>query len=98
MNTQPSPVRPSTRLLRFVACLGVCLGLVTLSASAADANSGSITGSVSSVSTRNALQRATVSIPALNRTELTDSAGKFTFVNVPAGVQELAVSYGGFTD
>jgi hypothetical protein len=84
--------------MRIVACLGVCLGLVTLSASAADAAPGSITGSVSSVSTKNALQQATVSIPGLNRTELTDSAGKFSFTNVPAGVQELVVTYSGFTD
>jgi TonB-dependent receptor len=98
MNNQPSAPRPSTRFLRFVACLGVCLGLSVLSATAADAATGSITGSVISLSTKNALQRATVSIPALNRTELTDSAGKFAFANIPAGVQELTVSYGGFTD
>ncbi len=98
MNTQPSAPCLSARFLRLTASLCVCLGLAALSASAADAATGSITGSVSSLSTKNALQQATVSIPSLNRTELTDSAGKFTFVNVPAGVQELAISYGGFTD
>jgi iron complex outermembrane recepter protein len=98
MNTQPSVLRLSARLLRIVACLGVCLGLTVRSVTAADAAPGSITGSVSSISTKNALQQATVSIPGLNRTELTDSAGKFSFANIPAGVQELVVTYSGFTD
>ena len=98
MNTQPSAPCLSARFLRLIASLCVCLALAALNASAADAAPGSITGSVSSLSTKNALQQATVSIPTLNRTELTDSAGKFAFANVPPGVQELAVSYGGFTD
>ena len=98
MNTQPSVLRLSARLLRIVACLGVCLGLTVRSVTAADAVPGSITGSVSSISTKNALQQATVSIPGLNRTELTDSAGQFSFANIPAGVQELVVTYSGFTD
>ena len=92
-------LRPFARLLALAASLAVVLSLAPSNARAAESGAtGSITGTVSSISTQNALQRATVSLPALNRVEVTDSAGKFTFSDVPAGVQELVVSYSGFTD
>jgi iron complex outermembrane receptor protein len=59
---------------------------------------GSVAGSVASADTRNALQGATVSIPALNRTEFTDNSGSFLLQNLPAGTIEVVVSYTGFND
>ena len=75
------------------------LGLAGQAAHAADAGgSGNISGAVTSVGTKNALQGATVSIPTLNRTELTDNAGTFLFQGVPAGAQEIVINYNGFTE
>ncbi|MBC7367068.1 MAG: TonB-dependent receptor [Undibacterium sp.] len=91
-------LRPSVRLLRIVASAFVILGFVGFTAHAADAATGSLTGSIASAGTKNALQGAAVTLPALNRTELTDSAGVYVFQNVPAGPQELVVGYSGFTE
>ena len=62
------------------------LGLAGSTSFAADVTAtGNITGAVTSVGTKNALQGATVSIPALKRTEFTDNAGVFNFQGIPAG-------------
>ena len=84
------------RLLRAATCLfaGFALFAGSLHAQA----SGSVAGSVTSTATRNALQGATVTIPSLNRTVLTDEAGRFLITNVPPGPVELVVSYTGFSD
>jgi TonB-dependent receptor len=87
------------RLLSLATSLAVIFTVAGMSsARAADAGTGSISGTVTSTSTHNALQGATVSIPALNRTELTDSSGSFLLQNVPAGPVEVVVSYVGFGD
>ncbi|MBL9186647.1 MAG: TonB-dependent receptor [Opitutaceae bacterium] len=83
------------RLLRVATSL--VLGLVT-GALAFAQGTGAVSGSVTSASTRNALQGAIVSIPALNRSEFTDNAGSFLITNVPAGTVELVISYTGFED
>ncbi|MBL9199122.1 MAG: TonB-dependent receptor [Opitutaceae bacterium] len=67
-------------------------------ASAFAQGTGSVSGAVTSASTRNALQGAVVSIPALNRSEFTDNAGAFTISGLPAGSHELVISYTGFED
>ena len=90
-------LRPSTRLLRVATGLLASLLLIS-TAARAQSGGGSITGSVTSSSTRNALQGATVSIPSLNRTVLTDEAGQFLIRDLPPGVVDLVVSYSGFTD
>jgi hypothetical protein len=95
MNRAPR-IASALRLLRLSAGLLVSLTACGLTAFAADA--GTVTGSVTSTGTRNALQGALVSIPALNRSALTDEAGQFTLINVPAGTAELVVSYAGFED
>ncbi len=59
---------------------------------------GGLAGSVISTATRNGLQGALVSIPALNRSEFTDSSGSFLLQNLPAGPVELVISYAGFDD
>jgi TonB-dependent receptor len=75
------------------------LGLAGSTSFAADVTAtGNITGAVTSVGTKNALQGATVSIPALKRTEFTDNAGVFNFQGIPAGTQEIVVNYTGFAE
>jgi TonB-dependent receptor len=84
------------RLLRIATCL--VLAAAAASPTAFAQSAGAVSGSVTSASTRNALQGAVVSIPALNRSEFTDSAGAFTFSNLPAGVIELVIGYTGFEE
>lgn len=94
MNTKlPNPL---ARLLSYAArfLLLAALGGVSLLAQ----GTGSVSGSVVSSATRNGLQGAVVSIPALNRTELTDNSGSFLFQNLPSGPVELVVSYAGFEE
>ncbi len=79
--------------------MGLVVGLALSVASAlAAAGSGSVSGTVTSASTHNALQGAVVSIPSLNRSDFTDSAGAFTLSDLPAGPVELVISYSGFED
>ncbi len=88
----------SLRLLRAATSLLAALTLALLPARAADPGTGTITGSVTSTGTHNALQGAVVAIPSLNRTTLTDEAGHFLIQNVPAGVVDVAVTYAGFEE
>ena len=94
--------RPSrfafVRLLLHATCLSVGLLLAAASSRAQSGGTGSLSGSVSSVSTKNALQGALVTVPTLNRTEFTDSSGAFLFAGLPAGPVELVISYSGFDD
>src|SRR3954470_5624642 len=86
------------RLLRFATSLFACLALFGPALCAADAGSGSISGSVTSTATHNALQGAVVSIPKLNRSVFTDESGRFLIQGLPGGPQEVVVSYTGFSD
>lgn len=72
--------------------------LAGLALRAADAGTGSVAGTVTSKATRNALQGATVTIPSLNRSALTDEAGSFLIPGVPSGAHDLVISYSGFKD
>ena len=75
------------------------LGLTGSASFAAEAiSAGTIIGSISSAGSKNALQGATVTIPALNRTEFTDNAGAYSFQSVPAGTQEIVINYTGVTE
>ena len=88
------------RLLRsatsLLTCLSVAFSLLPIHAQ--PTATGSLAGSVVSAETRNALQGATVTIPALNRTEFTDNSGSFLIQGLPAGPAELLISYSGFND
>ena len=89
----------SSRLWRLPTSLLVFLAALAVSAAQAQsASTGSISGTVTSASTRNALQGATVSVPSLKLIEFTDSAGRFSITGVPAGVVDVVVSYSGFTE
>lgn len=86
-----------TRLWRQSTSLFVLLA--AFGASIAHAQStGTISGTVTSASTRNALQGATVSVPSANLVEFTDTAGRYVISGVPAGVVDVVVSYSGFSD
>ena len=89
-------VRCSSRLLRVATSLFVALSFASLSARAQGA--GTVSGSVTSTATHNALQGALVSIPSLNRSVFTDSTGHFSISGVPAGAVDVVVSYQGFEE
>jgi TonB-dependent receptor len=86
------------RLLRTAMGLLAAATLAGLTLGAADAGTGSVAGTVTSKATRNALQGATVSIPSLNRSTLTDTAGSYLIPGVPAGAHDVVISYSGFKD
>jgi iron complex outermembrane receptor protein len=84
MNTPP--LLP--QLLRL-AWLGTLIFLRTAYA----ADPGTITGTITNSATRNTLEGAAVSIPALSLTSLSDNAGRYTLNSVPAGTHQLVVTY-----
>jgi TonB-dependent receptor len=104
MNTRCAPrhlkLHSSPWLGRLAATVIILLTFNVHAARAAEksAATGTIVGAVSSTGTRNALQGAMVSIPALNRQELTDNSGAFILSGLPAGPVELVISYIGFND
>jgi len=68
------------------------------SAATSAAAAGLIAGTVSSKTTGNALQGASVRLPGLNRATLTDGSGHFEFSDVPAGDVNVVASYSGFEE
>src|SRR5512140_88880 len=94
-HSAPDCPRRIVRMWRRAASLLPLLAFTVTALHAAD--TGRIAGFVSSAQTRNALQGATVTIPRLNRTVLTDEAGRFLISDVPAGVTDLVVDYAGFS-
>jgi TonB-dependent receptor len=87
------------RLWRLPTSLFVLFATLAVSAAQAQSTStGAISGTVTSASTRNALQGATVSIPSLNLIEFTDNAGRFVIKGVPAGAVDLVITYSGFNE
>jgi TonB-dependent receptor len=85
---------PLARLLR----LATSLVLLAAGAAALAQGTGTISGSITSSATRNGLQGALVTVAGKNLSTFTDNAGAFSLSGVPAGPQELIVSYSGFTD
>jgi len=88
---------PVRRFSLWFAVTGLFLSFVSANYGQTQ-SSGSLTGSVTSGDTRNALQGAIVTVPALKRSELTDSSGAFVFAGVPAGTVEVIISYNGFSE
>jgi TonB-dependent receptor len=86
------------RRLRFAAALSFAVALSGSALLAQGGATGSIAGSVTSTATRNALQGATVTIPAQNRAEFTDPSGSFLIQSLPVGPVELVVNYSGFEE
>jgi len=71
----------------------LCAFFLILLAPAFAADAGIVTGAVSNTATGNMLAGAHVTIPALNLTTLTDDTGRYVFNNLPAGEDEIGVSY-----
>jgi TonB-dependent receptor len=76
--------------LRLAALAAACLLPL---AAASFAATGSLSGTVTNAALRNALAGATVELPALQRTTLTDATGRYAFTDVPAGTHELVAAY-----
>lgn len=90
----------SARLLQSAASLLTLslLALVLVPTLPAQTTAGRVSGTVTSRATGNALQGARVSLPALNKSTLTDSTGQFVFFDVPAGEVNIVASYSGFDE
>ncbi|MBI5382815.1 MAG: TonB-dependent receptor [Opitutae bacterium] len=95
-HTQHSCYRLFPRLLRQATSL--FLALVAASATLLAAETGNISGFVTSKGTKNALQGATVKLLAFDRQEQTDNTGSFLISQISAGAVDLVVSYSGFED
>lgn len=76
------------RRVLFVSLVG-WLALAT----AAAAEPGTLTGTVSNTATGNLLEGAKVEIPVLGLSTLVDHTGTYLLTGVPAGTHELVVSY-----
>jgi len=63
---------------------------------AASAQQGSVTGVVTDASTGFTLSGATVQVPSLNRSTVTNESGRFALLGLPAGEQTLTVTYLGY--
>jgi TonB-dependent receptor len=79
------------RLISF----GLGLAIVPWSHAQTAAAAGTLQGVVVNAATGNFVQGAAVVLEGANRTELTDSQGKFTFGGVPAGHYRLSVESAG---
>ncbi|MDP2137563.1 MAG: TonB-dependent receptor [Candidatus Didemnitutus sp.] len=82
----------------FFRPIALFLALFALNGTALAADTGRLTGTVSSQGTRNMLQGALVTLSDLNRSALTDNTGRFVLYDVPAGAVNVVVSYAGFKD
>ncbi|MSU73355.1 MAG: TonB-dependent receptor [Opitutus sp.] len=90
-------MNPTNRTPFFASALFLTLIALASFAPLAAAADG-LTGAVSSANTGNMLQGATVEIPRLRKTVVTDSGGQFTLTGVPAGEYEIIVSYPGLAE
>lgn len=90
-------LRTATSLLSLSAVL-LSLNPVILPAAEPGAARSQISGTVSSKSTGNALQGARVTVPALNKSTLTDNTGRFVLYDLPAEAVEIVISYDGFAN
>ncbi len=78
---------PLLRSLLVVASLGL---LPTVAHAAA---ATSLSGTVTNAALHDALAGATVELPALGRSTLTDATGRYVLSDVPAGTHEVVASY-----
>jgi TonB-dependent receptor len=81
------------RRLTIPAAPCAVAGLLFALPAAHAADTAVISGSVSNSATRNTLEGVAVGIPALNRSTLTDNAGRYIFSGLPDGVHEIVVTY-----
>lgn len=78
--------------------MGLLVFVATGLAAFAQAGGGRVSGTITSQNTGNALQGATVSVNGTSRSVLTDTSGRYTLFDVPAGSVEITAAYSGFLD
>jgi TonB-dependent receptor len=85
-----------TTLLHTIFFLCYCgPAVVAAEVSAVSAGTATLTGWVSNAATGDLLRGATVQLPSLGRSELTDDTGRYLFHEVPAGDHEIVATYAG---
>lgn len=84
----PHPLRVCRPLPLFASLL-----LVLFAPALRAADTGILTGYVSNSATGNLLEGARVQVPALGRTALTDSTGRYVIAEVPVGTYDVVASY-----
>jgi TonB-dependent receptor len=82
----------------FACLFAVLLALGLSAVGFAQGAAGAITGTISNSATGRMLEGATVTIPELHRSELTDDTGRFRFTGVPGGEYTVVASYTGLEE
>lgn len=86
-----TPARPALTAARALALAG----LLSAGALHAQSATGTITGTVDNVGTGRFLEGARIDLPKLGLSALTDNTGRFLLPGVPAGPQDVVVTYTG---
>jgi len=90
----PSPCAGAALRSLLSLLAGFCL-VTGLLAADSSSTTATLSGTVGNRATGNLLEGATVEIPALNRSAITDSSGRFVLGGLPAGLHEIVVAYTG---
>ena len=85
-----------SRLVRVASLIVLTLLATTITARGLSAQTGTITGQVTSQSTAGPLQNVQVSIQELNVGSLTSGNGRYLLIAVPVGVHEVTVTSIGY--
>lgn len=80
------------------ATLAAAFVLLASSLPGQSPSTGTVAGSVSNAATQKVLERAAVAVIGTNLSTLTAADGSFTLLGVPAGPQQVLVSYSGLQD
>ncbi|MDE0730211.1 MAG: hypothetical protein OSB36_04695, partial [Longimicrobiales bacterium] len=81
-----------SKLVRAASLIVLTLLATTITARSLSAQTGTITGLVSSQSTTGPLQNVQVSIQELNVGSLSSGNGRYLLIAVPVGVHEVTVT------
>ncbi len=86
----------SSRSNRLARCIRVALMAAPLAAASGTAFAGDVAGRVVDSTSGRPLPNATVTIPELGRSAVSDRAGDYRITDVPAGTHDVRVEYVGF--
>jgi TonB-dependent receptor len=86
----------SSRSNRLARCIRLALMAAPLAAASGIAYAGDVAGRVVDSTSGRPLPNATVSIPSLGRSVVSDRSGDYRISDVPAGAHDVSVSYVGF--
>jgi len=82
-------------LFALIITAGFCLPALAADSPVAEVASGTLTGWVSNAATGDLLRGASVQLPQLGRTALTDDTGRYVFHQLPAGEHMIVATYAG---